>query len=148
MMTSTGQEFLSLEGFQNFAMERFAELLTWIHILQDRITTEFLQSGWTCFSAALCIVAVTVITYYAYQILFVPLDLTHAPGETGYIPDGTVRPSEMAAKMRKMKQVGDVPPPYPNGWFAVMDSMKLKKGQVKYVKVLGLFILFFSFFPS
>ncbi|XP_051157642.1 cholesterol 7-desaturase nvd 1 [Leptopilina boulardi] len=37
----------------------------------------------------------------------------------------------------KNKKRGNLPPVYPNGWFAVLESSELKKGQVKHVIALG-----------
>ncbi|EFN68179.1 3-chlorobenzoate-3,4-dioxygenase oxygenase subunit [Camponotus floridanus] len=37
----------------------------------------------------------------------------------------------------KNRKVGKLPPVYPNGWFALLESSQLKKGQVKHVSALG-----------
>ena len=33
--------------------------------------------------------------------------------------------------------VGDTPPAYPNGWFGIVESRSLKKGEVQHVTALG-----------
>jgi len=33
--------------------------------------------------------------------------------------------------------VGKLPPVYPNGWFVLLESSQIKKGQVKHVSALG-----------
>ncbi|XP_070157365.1 cholesterol 7-desaturase nvd [Polyergus mexicanus] len=35
------------------------------------------------------------------------------------------------------RKVGKLPPVYPNGWFALLESSEIKKGQVKHVSALG-----------
>lgn len=35
------------------------------------------------------------------------------------------------------RKVGKLPPVYPNGWFALLESSQIKKGQVKHVSALG-----------
>ncbi|XP_032676575.1 cholesterol 7-desaturase [Odontomachus brunneus] len=37
----------------------------------------------------------------------------------------------------KNRKVGRIPPVYPNGWFALLESSQIKKGQVKHVSALG-----------
>ncbi|XP_057341209.1 cholesterol 7-desaturase nvd 1-like [Microplitis mediator] len=40
-------------------------------------------------------------------------------------------------KYLKNRKIGDLPPVYPNGWFALLESAQLTKGQVKHVCALG-----------
>lgn len=43
-------------------------------------------------------------------------------------------------RQKRYKQFGeDLPPVYPNGWFAVEESDKLKPGQVRAVTIFGKF---------
>ena len=35
------------------------------------------------------------------------------------------------------RKIGKLPPVYPNGWFALLESSQLKKKQVKHVAALG-----------
>lgn len=48
---------------------------------------------------------------------------------------------QLANEARRNKKVGDVPPVYPNGWFALCESDDLKAGQVLSIKALGKYIL-------
>ena len=79
-----------------------------------------------------------VALYYLYQLLFVPMDRVRYLGDIGYVPEGKgLTQKDMANIVRKRRKVGDIPPPYPNGWFAVLESRDLKKGEVKPVSILG-----------
>ncbi|KAG8040295.1 hypothetical protein G9C98_000866 [Cotesia typhae] len=40
-------------------------------------------------------------------------------------------------KYFKRRKIGDLPPVYPNGWFGILESSELAKGQVKHVSALG-----------
>ncbi|EZA57404.1 hypothetical protein DMN91_009120 [Ooceraea biroi] len=37
----------------------------------------------------------------------------------------------------KSRKIGKLPPVYPNGWFVLLESSQLKRGQVKHVSALG-----------
>ena len=41
-------------------------------------------------------------------------------------------------RSRRLKKVGRAPPPFPNGWFVLLESRDLSPGQVKQVDALGL----------
>lgn len=43
----------------------------------------------------------------------------------------------MVQKIRKQRKIGDLPPVYPNGWFAIAESSDVKPSKVKYVAALG-----------
>lgn len=42
-------------------------------------------------------------------------------------------------RLRKNRTVGskDLPPPYPNGWYGILESSKLKTGESLYISCLG-----------
>lgn len=44
--------------------------------------------------------------------------------------------------MMRLRKIGALPPVYPNGWFALLDSDQIGVKQVKYVTALGKYILF------
>lgn len=44
---------------------------------------------------------------------------------------------ELVDEVQRRKRLGDQPPFFPNGWFALLDSSDLKAGQVKHVQALG-----------
>ncbi|XP_054263633.1 cholesterol 7-desaturase nvd [Macrosteles quadrilineatus] len=44
---------------------------------------------------------------------------------------------ELVKEVRRRRRIGDLPPVYPNGWFALAESSDVPAGQVKYVEALG-----------
>ena len=43
----------------------------------------------------------------------------------------------MANLANRYRQVGDIPPVYPNGWYEIMRSEELAVGSVKAVNLVG-----------
>jgi len=43
------------------------------------------------------------------------------------------------SRLRKNRAVGskDLPPPYPNGWYGILESSKLKSAEALYISCLG-----------
>nr|XP_039261003.1 cholesterol 7-desaturase nvd-like [Styela clava] len=75
------------------------------------------------------------------QWLFVPLDRVRRLGDIGYINHeaGDLSRKEVANLMRQRRKMGqDIPPVYPNGWFRVIDSVQLRRKEVKQVHAMGL----------
>ena len=73
----------------------------------------------------------------AYQLFFVSLNRVRLLGDLGYIAEGKMTMKDMVNQVRKNRQVGDCPPVYPNGWFAVIESRDLKAKESKTVGMLG-----------
>lgn len=48
----------------------------------------------------------------------------------------------------KKRKLGKLPPVYPNGWFALLESSQLDKGQVKHVAALGQNFAVFRYFDK
>ncbi|CAG2056005.1 unnamed protein product, partial [Timema podura] len=44
---------------------------------------------------------------------------------------------DLVKEIRHQRQVGTLPPVYPNGWFVLLESDELRAGQVKHVAALG-----------
>ena len=78
-----------------------------------------------------------ILGYFLYVIIFRPLNRVRVLGDVGYRPDGIFTKKEIAESVKKRRVVGEVPPVYPNGWFGVIESWKLKHEPV-YVSVLGM----------
>ncbi|XP_030005532.1 cholesterol 7-desaturase [Sphaeramia orbicularis] len=86
-----------------------------------------------CVTAALCFLA----GLWLYRVLFSPLELLKSYDEVGYIvPEGRSR-AQAANEIRRRRKTGELPPVYPNGWYRVLDSHLLQRGEVRNVSVLG-----------
>ena len=66
-----------------------------------------------------------------------PLHYFRKLEDTGYIADGRHSLEVIAGNTRKRRQGGDLPPPFPNGWYFVVCSDELKIGEVQQVPLLG-----------
>lgn len=88
----------------------------------------------------LCVVAgVSVVAAgWMYRLLFHPLELLRAPEDVGYIAEGGRSKAQAANDARRRRKVGDLPPVYPNGWYRVLDSHSLSRGEVRNVSILGM----------
>jgi cholesterol 7-dehydrogenase len=49
--------------------------------------------------------------------------------------------AEVARESRRKRVVGNIPPVFPNGWFAILDSDDIATEQVKHVSALGMIII-------
>jgi len=79
---------------------------------------------------------------FVWAIIFVPVsailwDLVVEPLKWWETP--SKERNELTSLGRKLlsKEAGTMPPPYPNGWFFLMLSHELKKGDVHTVKIFG-----------
>uniref|UniRef100_A0A3Q2QRF3 Zgc:92275 n=1 Tax=Fundulus heteroclitus TaxID=8078 RepID=A0A3Q2QRF3_FUNHE len=90
---------------------------------------------------ALCVTAgVTVLALgWLYRLLFSPLELLRTPDEVGYIAEDGRAMARAANEARRRRKVGELPPVYPNGWYRVLDSHMLARGEVKNVYILGMY---------
>lgn len=92
--------------------------------------------------AASCILAgVLLLTLgWLYRLLFAPLELLRSADEVGYIAEDGRSRAQAANEVRRRRKTGELPPVYPNGWYRVLDSHMLDRGDVKNVAVLGKFL--------
>ncbi|XP_051269067.1 cholesterol 7-desaturase nvd isoform X1 [Dicentrarchus labrax] len=74
---------------------------------------------------------------WLYRLLFSPLELLRTPHEVGYIAEDGRSKAQAANEVRRRRKTGELPPVYPNGWYRVLDSHLLERGEVKSVSVLG-----------
>lgn len=90
--------------------------------------------------AVVCIIAgISLLAMgWLYQVLFYPLELLRAPDEVGYITEDGRSRAQAANEVRRRRKIGELPPVYPNGWYRVLDSHMLDRGDVKNVSVLGM----------
>ena len=85
------------------------------------------------------LILASAVLYFGGKLLFVPINRIRLLGEVGYIPESSkMTMKDMVNMVRKRRMVGDVPPVYPNGWFAVIESRDLKTGEAKSVSCIGL----------
>lgn len=90
-----------------------------------------------CILAGLSVIA----AHWLYELLVCPLELLRAPEDVGYIPEDGRSKAQTANQVRRRRKIGELPPVYPNGWFRVLDSHLLQRGEVKSVCVLGMLLL-------
>lgn len=89
-------------------------------------------------AAACILVGVSLLALgWLYRLLFAPLELLRTPDEVGYISEDGRSRAQAANEVRRRRKTGELPPIYPNGWFRVLDSHMLDRGEVKSVTVLG-----------
>ncbi|KAG8301246.1 cholesterol 7-desaturase nvd-like [Homalodisca vitripennis] len=102
----------------------------------------FLRFHWlTYVKVLLCAIALGLVYYY----LILPHDWIRDLSEVGYdylqdMPQYRARRKtkrDLVKEVRRRRQIGDLPPVYPNGWFALLESSNVRPGEVKYVEALG-----------
>jgi len=72
-----------------------------------------------------------------YRFFFLPIDRVKLLGDVGYIRDGRQSMKDVIEQVRRRRAIGDVPPVYPNGWFALVESRCLSVGEVKNIFCVG-----------
>jgi cholesterol 7-dehydrogenase len=85
-------------------------------------------------------VSLAVLTFAIYQLyglVFRPIDRIRVLGDLGYLPEGKFTKKEIANAVKKRRALGDIPPIYPNGWYGIYESWRLKNGGSASVSVLG-----------
>ena len=98
-----------------------------------------LSSGWLW----LALLPAAVALYYAHMIFLSPLNRVRLLEDIGYVNDGTHTKKEIANMVRSRRKVGEMPPVYPNGWFAVCESRNLAVGEAISVSCLGEYLFYF-----
>ncbi|XP_072310932.1 cholesterol 7-desaturase nvd [Eucyclogobius newberryi] len=85
----------------------------------------------------LCSMAALLVLGWLYRLLFCPLELLRSLDQVGYVvPEGRCR-AQAVNEVRRRRKTGDLPPVYPNGWYRVLDSHLLRRGDVRSLTVLG-----------
>ena len=115
---------------------RFPTIVGWIRqISRMEVSVRLLIAAFILLLVAALIAALVVVRLC--RLLFMPLDHVKLLGDVGYISDGRQSMKDVAEQVRRRRAVGDVPPVYPNGWFALIESRCLSVGDVKNVFCLG-----------
>ncbi|KAM3599705.1 uncharacterized protein V6R79_010236 [Siganus canaliculatus] len=86
-----------------------------------------------CVIGGLALLAISCL----YKLLFSPLEVLRGIDDVGYVADDGRSKAQAANDARRRRKVGELPPVYPNGWYRVLDSHLLERGEVKGVTVLG-----------
>nr|XP_046231822.1 cholesterol 7-desaturase nvd [Scatophagus argus] len=95
------------------------------------------ETGLLGITAVLCITVSVFVLSWLYRLIFCPLELLRAPDDVGYIAEDGRSKAQAANDVRRRRKTGELPPVYPNGWYRVLDSHLLERGQVKNVSILG-----------
>ncbi|XP_026568371.1 cholesterol 7-desaturase-like [Pseudonaja textilis] len=66
-----------------------------------------------------------------------PKRLIRPLDQVGYLPEPGWTRAQSAARMRRNRRTGQVLPSYPNGWFRLLGSDELARGEVRNVAALG-----------
>ena len=87
--------------------------------------------------------AAVVFLYYLYKLLFVPINRVIRLEDNGYPTTsyGNRPKREIANEVRRRREVGELPPVYPNGWFGLIESFNLKSSEAKHISALGEFVI-------
>lgn len=103
----------------------------WCH----NITDIWMDNYWAAVTDCLTAISLAAVIYALYNLCFVPMNRIRKLDDVGYRHLGRNVTIQGA---RRRKQLGNPPPPFPNGWFVLVESRDLKKGQVKQVQALGM----------
>nr|XP_056716104.1 cholesterol 7-desaturase nvd-like [Euleptes europaea] len=66
-----------------------------------------------------------------------PLRLWRGPEAAGYLGEAGWSRAQVARRVRRGRRTGQLPPVYPNGWFCLLESARLRRGEVRGVAALG-----------
>lgn len=97
------------------------------------------RSSWTGVAGLVLAALCAPVAAWLYQLLFRPLELLRSPDDVGYIAEDGRSKAQAANEVRRRRKTGELPPVYPNGWYRVLDSHLLARGDVKSVSILGMF---------
>jgi cholesterol 7-dehydrogenase len=79
-----------------------------------------------------------------HRALFVPLNHVRYLDTVGYYPaDEIDSRKQLANWVQRQRAIGDVPPAYPNGWFAIVESFRLARGHARTAHICGLSLAVF-----
>ncbi|XP_060600575.1 cholesterol 7-desaturase nvd-like [Ruditapes philippinarum] len=77
------------------------------------------------------------LVHYVYNLLFRPLNRVRLLGDVGYQKDGKFTMKEISNRVKHMRDVGEIPPVYPNGWYALIESWSVGLLETKTISALG-----------
>lgn len=121
------------------------QIVKWLVPTMSKITV-WVPASFHWISPTWFALSLPILGYVAYclcKLLFIPFEIIYEQADVGYITEGKMSKKETANYMRRIRKTGDIPPVYPNGWFHLLDSSELKKGDSKYVSALGQYLVVF-----
>ncbi|KAL0269794.1 UNVERIFIED_CONTAM: hypothetical protein PYX00_007405 [Menopon gallinae] len=129
-----------------------SDLYYWVR--DDRHRTTIFSCSFCCrnwdrgnFATVAVTVVAALFAFLIYYYLVLPLDLRRDLCDVGfdYLTDGYYKSTkykkrnkrELVREVLRLRKIGDLPPIYPNGWFALIESSDLKRNEVRHVAALG-----------
>ncbi|KAK6194771.1 hypothetical protein SNE40_000333 [Patella caerulea] len=107
-------------------------------IMNRTLTIFTTMPDWYSWTTYVYLLAATLMCYGIYIVFFTPLNRIRKLCDVGYLTEGDLSKKEIANNVMKRRMVGDIPPVYPNGWFGLIESFRLKRKEVKSIDLLGL----------
>nr|XP_033816463.1 cholesterol 7-desaturase-like isoform X1 [Geotrypetes seraphini] len=88
-------------------------------------------------SRSMLLLPAALILFWGYRRYSSPLELLRSLEEVGYIPEPGCSRLQTVNQVRYRRKKGDLPPVYPNGWYRLLDSHLLLRGELKNITLLG-----------
>jgi len=96
------------------------------------------ENGVVSVMNAVSIISFVLVSLLNYWIWLCPMNRNRDLQDVGYRHLGPGRQRAAAVnRARRLRSLGPTPPPFPNGWFVLLESRDLSRGQVKQVEALG-----------
>ncbi|CAH2083708.1 unnamed protein product [Euphydryas editha] len=113
--------------------------ITLINVIFGAIFT-VLEFAFKYFKLLLLILIVFIVIYVLYKSYCSPVFYSKELSDVGFdhLPKGKDRSFHVIRAQKSRRFGSKLPPPYPNGWFSLVESRDLKVGGVVAVNALGL----------
>lgn len=104
-----------------------------------RLLTELTRLATVLFTSRLVLyLLAAVILYKLYEFFFVPLRYVRRQHDVGYLTRNEKQTAEQrSVEVSRRRDLGDLPPVYPNGWYELCRASDLKAGSVLSITALG-----------
>ena len=114
------------------------ESFNYLELLRSAALNFISGARWMLLGVVAVLYTSWLITRRVIRIVFSPLDLFRSLGDLGYTEiEGVKSRKEVANIVRRRRKAGDVPPVFPNGWFSIIASRDVARGQCRSVSMLG-----------
>ncbi|CAG7721007.1 unnamed protein product [Allacma fusca] len=74
-------------------------------------------------------------TFIFKNVIYIP------PGFEACLSGNISRKRATLHRLKQQREIGSIPPHYPNGWFALLESQELKRGAIVDIHALGLHLV-------